>query len=87
MYKRQTLEVGLIFATRNDSDAVTFTFPLTAQPIFYGSGTQGQAYLNRVEMSAYIASPEDINSRSLPAIRADNPVLVQPLTTLITVVR
>ena len=82
-----TLEVGLIFATRDDNDAVTFTFPLTAQPIFYGTGTQGQAYLNRVEMSAYIASPEDINSRSLPAIRADNPILVQPLTTLITVVR
>ena len=82
-----TLEVGLIFATRDDNDNVTFTFPLTAQPIFYGTGTQGQAYLNRVEMSAYIASPEDINSRSLPAIRADNPILIQPLTTLISVVR
>ena len=82
-----TLEVGLIFATRDDNDAVTFTFPLAAQPIFYGTGTQGQAYLNRVEMSAYIASPEDINSRSLPAIRADNPILIQPLATLITVVR
>ena len=82
-----TLEVGIIFATRDDNDAVTFTFPLTTQPIFYGTGTQGQAYLNRVEMSAYIASPEDINSRSLPAIRSDNSILVQPLTTLITVVR
>ncbi len=82
-----TLEVGLLFATRDSSDNVTFTFPLTAQPIFYGTGTQGKAYLNRVEMSAYIASPEDINSRSLPAIRADNPILIQPLTTLISVVR
>lgn len=82
-----TLEVGLIFATRDESDNVTFTFPLTAQPIFYGTGTQGQAYLNRVEMSAYVASPEDINARALPAIRADNPILIQPLTTLYTVVR
>jgi hypothetical protein len=82
-----TLEVGLIFATRDENDAVTFTFPLTAQPIFYGTGTQGQAYLNRVEMSAYVASPEDINARALPAIRADNPILIQPLTTLYTVVR
>ena len=82
-----TLEVGLIFATRDENDAVTFTFPLTAQPIFYGTGTQGQAYLNRVEVSAYVASPEDINARALPAIRADNPILIQPLTTLYTVVR
>lgn len=82
-----TLEVGLIFATRDADDNVTFTFPLTAQPIVFGTGTQGQAYLNRVEMSAYIASPEDINSRSLPAIKADNPILIQPLTTLISVVR
>jgi hypothetical protein len=82
-----TLEVGLIFATRDENDTVTYTFPLTAQPIFYGTGAQGKAYLNRVELSAYIASPEDINARALPAIRADNQILIQPLTTLYTVVR
>lgn len=82
-----TLEVGLIFATRDENDNVTYTFPLTAQPIFYGTGAQGKAYLNRVEMSAYIASPEDINARALPAIRSDNQILIQPLTTLYTVVR
>lgn len=82
-----TLEVGLIFATRDENDDVTYTFPLTVQPIFYGTGAQGKAYLNRVEMSAYIASPEDINARALPAIRADNQILIQPLTTLYTVVR
>lgn len=82
-----TLEVGLIFATRDEDDNVTFTFPLTTQPIFYGTGTQGKAYLNRVEISAYVASPEDINARALPAIRADNQILIQPLTTLYTVVR
>lgn len=82
-----TLEIGLIWATRDANDAVTFTFPLTTQPIFYGTGTQGQAYLNRVEMSAYIASQEDVNARALPAIRCDNSILIQPLSTLITVIR
>jgi head-tail adaptor len=82
-----TLEVGLIFATRNDDGDVTFTFPLPTQPIFYGTGTQGQAYLNRVEMSAYIASDEDRQARLLPAIRCNNEILIQPLTTLISIVR
>lgn len=82
-----TLEVGLIWATRDADDNVTFTFPLTTQPIFYGTGSQGQAYLNRVEMSAYIASDEDRNARALAAIRCNNEILIQPLSTLITVIR
>lgn len=82
-----TLEVGLIWATRDENDNVTFTFPLTTQPIFYGTGSQGVAYLNRVEMSAYIASEEDVNARALAAIRCNNEILIQPLSTLITVVR
>jgi hypothetical protein len=82
-----TLEVGLIWATRDASDNVTFTFPLTTQPIFYGTGSQGAAYLNRVEMSAYIASDEDLNARALPAIRCNNEILIQPLSTLITIIR
>jgi hypothetical protein len=40
-----------------------------------------------VEMSAYFASQEDVNARALPAIRADNEILIQPLTTLCTIVR
>jgi hypothetical protein len=82
-----TLEVGLIWATRDASDNVTFTFPLTTQPIFFGTGSQGVGYLNRVEMSAYIASDEDLNARALPAIRCNNEILIQPLSTLITIVR
>ena len=82
-----TLEVGLIWATRDANDVVTFTFPLLTQPIFYGTGTVGKSFLNRVEMSAYFASSEDLNARVLPAIRADNEVLIQPLTTLCTIVR
>lgn len=82
-----TLEVGLIWATRDENDAVTFTFPLTTQPIFFGTGSQGVAYLNRVEMSAYIASDEDLNARALPAIRCNNEILIQPLSTLVSIVR
>ena len=82
-----TLEVGLIWATRDENDNVTFTFPLLTQPIFYGTGTVGKPFLNRVEMSAYFASDEDINARVLPAIRADNEILIAPLTTLCTIVR
>ena len=82
-----TLEVGLIFATRDENDNITFTFPLTTQPVFYGTGSQGVAYLNRVEMSAYIASDEDVNARFLPAIRCNNEILIQPLTTLISIIR
>jgi hypothetical protein len=82
-----TLEVGLIWATRDANDNVTFTFPLTTQPIFYGTDATSAAYLNRVEMSAYIASQEDVNARALPAIRCNNRILIQPLSTLITIVR
>lgn len=82
-----TLEVGLIWSTRDADDNVTFTFPLTTQPIYYGTGTQGQVFLNRVEMSAYVASAEDLNARFLPAIRCNNEILIQPLTTLISVIR
>lgn len=82
-----TLEVGLIFMTRDASDAPTFTFALTTQPVFYGTGSQGVAYLNRVEMSAYIASDEDRNARLLPAVRCNNEILIQPLSTLISIIR
>jgi hypothetical protein len=82
-----TMEVGLIFMTRDESDQPTFTFALTTQPIFYGTGSQGVGFLNRVEMSAYIASGEDQNARLLPAIRCNNEILIQPLTTLISITR
>ena len=82
-----TLEVGLIWSTRDGDDNPTFTFPLTTQPIYYGTGTQGQVFLNRVEMSAYVASAEDLNARFLPAIRCNNEILIQPLSTLISVIR
>ena len=79
--------MGLIWSTRDANDNVTFTFPLTTQPIYYGVGSVGVERLNRVTMSAYFASPEDVNARALPAIRADNQIIIQPLSTLAIVYR
>lgn len=82
-----TLEIALIWQTRDASDVATFTFALTGDPNFYGVGTVGRTYLSRPTISAYFASNEDVNARALPAIKADNPVQIQPLTTLATIIR
>ena len=82
-----TLEPALWYSNRNDNDDITFTFPLTTQPIFYGGGTVGNTYLNRVEISAWITSNEDVNALTLPAIKSDNPIIIQPLGILITIIR
>ena len=81
-----TVEVGLIWQTRDASDNATFTFFLATQPLFFGNAA-GQTFLNRPTISAYLASSEDVNARALPAIRADRPLYCQPLTTLYTVTR
>ena len=82
-----TVEPALWYSNRNDNNDITFTFPLTAQPIFYGTGTVGNTYLNRVDISAWITSNEDVNALTLPAIKADNQVIIQPLGLLITIIR
>ncbi len=82
-----TVEPALWYSNRDVNDNITFTFPLTAQPIFYGGGTVANTYLNRVEISAWITSNEDINALTLPAIKSDNPVKIQPLGLLTTIIR
>lgn len=82
-----TLEVGLIWQTRLSDGTPTFTFALAGQPVFFGTGTVGRTFLNRPIISAYFASQEDVNARALLAIRADNPIQIQPLTTLSVIVR
>ena len=82
-----TVEPALWYSNRDSNDDITFTFPLTTQPIFYGGGTVGNTYLNRVEISAWITSDEDVNALALPAIKSDNPVIIQPLGMLITIIR
>ena len=62
-----TLEIALIWQTRDANDKPTFTFALTGQPIFYGTGTVGRTFLNRPFLSAYFASAEDTNARALLA--------------------
>ena len=82
-----TLEAGLIWQTRRDDGTPTFTFALTGTPVFFGQGTVEQTFLQRETISAYFASNEDVNARVLPAIRANNPVQIQPLTTLTQLIR
>jgi len=82
-----TVEPALWYSNRDDNDNITFTFPLTTQPIFYGGGTVGNSYLNRVEISAWITSNEDVNALTLPSIKSDNPVIIQPLGLLTTIIR
>lgn len=82
-----TMQTAIWYKNRDANDNVTFTFPLTAQPVFYGTGTVGETYLNRIEVSVYIASQEDINSLSHFAVKSDNPIIVQPLSCLATIVR
>ena len=82
-----TLEVGLIWQTRDANDNPTFTFDLVGSVAFFGQGTVGETFLQRPVITAYFAGPEDVNARALPAIRADNPIEIQPLTTLCTIIR
>ena len=87
MVTNTTVEIALIYANRNSSDTITYTFPLTITPNTYGNGTVGRGYLLRPTISAYMANQEDVNSRSLLAIKADNPILVNPIGVLFTIQR
>ena len=82
-----TIEPALWYSNRNENDEITFSFPLTGQPIFFGTGTVQKTYLNRVELSAWITSTEDLNALALPSIKSDNPVIIQPLGLLISINR
>jgi len=82
-----TVQPALWYSNRDSNDNITFTFPLTTQPSFYGDGTVGKPFLNRVEISAWIISDEDINALTLPAIKSDNPVIIQPLGLFVTIIR
>ena len=87
MVTNTTVQVALIYSNRDSSDNITFTFPLTITPFFYGSGSVGKGFLLRPTITAYIANEQDINSRSLVAIKADNPILVNPIGVLFTIQR
>lgn len=82
-----TIEIAMIWQTRDEENNPTFTFALTGTPVFYGTGSVGKTFLSRPLISAYFASEEDVNARALLAVRADNPIQVAPLTTLVTIQR
>lgn len=82
-----TVEPALWYANRDGNNKETFSFALTANPAFFGTGTVGKTFLNRVEISAWIAQDQDINALALPAIKSDNPVIIQPLGMLATILR
>lgn len=82
-----TIEPAIWYKNRDANDNVTFSFPLTAQPIFFGTGTVGKTLLNRVDISIYIASQEDINALAHFAIKSDNQIIIQPLSCLLTLIR
>jgi hypothetical protein len=80
-----TVDTGLWWATRDNTDAITFEFFLQGGTAFFGQGTVGVSKLQRVTSTAYLASNEDVNAIALPVIKADNPVLIQPLSMLVTI--
>lgn len=80
-----TLEIALIFQTRDANDTPTYTFSLTGQPVFFGVDSIGKTFLNRPILTAYYASEEDINARALLAIKSNNLIQIQPLATLCVV--
>ena len=82
-----TITPALWYSNRNDDNEITFSFALTTQPIFFGAGTQGKQFDNRVEISAWITSNEDVNALALPAIKSDQEVIIQPIGMLVTIIR
>jgi len=82
-----TVEPALWYSNRDENDSITYSFSLTSSPVFYGIGTAGKSYLNRSEISAWIVSDQDLNALTLPAIKSDNQVIIQPLSMLITIIR
>lgn len=82
-----TLQIAMIWQTRDDQGNQTAIFPLTGTPLFYGTGTVGAVFLNRPVITAYFASNEDVRAKALLAIKADNPIQIAPITTLVTIGR
>jgi len=87
MIANTTVEIALIWFTRDSNGDKTGVFPLATTPLFYGEGTVGRTFLCRPLITAYFASNEDVRAFALPAIRANNPVQIAPLTTLATIQR
>ena len=82
-----TIIPGLIWSTRDASGNITFTFFLAGSPIFFDAATVGKVTLCRPLLTGYFASKEDVRACALPAIKSDQAVYIQPLTTLVQIER
>ncbi len=84
MIANTTVEVGLWFQPKLtlDGDNDGGAFPLPGSPLFFGTGTVGRTFLSRPTSTMYIASSSDQFAYALPAIKADNPIIIEPLSLL-----
>ncbi len=82
-----TIIPGLIWSTRDASGNITFTFFLAGSPIFFDASTVGKVTLCRPLLTGYFASKEDVRACALPAIKSDQAIYIQPLTTLVNIER
>lgn len=80
-----TIEFGLWFQPKLTLDGANDggAFALTGSPLFFGTGTVGHTYLSRPTTSMYVASSSDQFAYAIPVVRCDNPVIIEPLSTLI----
>lgn len=82
-----TIIPGLIWSTRDASDNITFTFFLAGTPIYFDGGSVGKVTLCRPLLTGYFASKEDVRACALPAIKSNQAIYIQPLTTLVQIER
>ena len=84
MIANTTVEVGLWFQPKLTLDGANDggAFPLPGSPLFFGTGTVGRTFLSRPTSTMYIASSSDQFAYALPAIKSDNPIIVEPLSLL-----
>jgi hypothetical protein len=82
-----TIIPGLIWSTRDSSGNITFTFFLAGSPIYFDGASVGKVTLCRPLLTGYFASKEDVSACALPAIKSDQAIYIQPLTTLVQIER
>lgn len=87
MIANTTVEVGLWFQPRKEENGEIINdggaFPLPGSPLFFGTGTVGRTFLSRPTSTMYIASSSDQLAFALPAIKSDNPIIIEPLSILV----
>jgi len=80
-----TMEVALWFQPKLTLDGTNDggAFALPGSPLFFGTGTTGKTFLVRPLSTLYIASSSDQFAYAIPVIKADNPVILEPVSILL----